>query len=164
MDSRGSFIESFKLSFFEKNFPELKFVQDNLSVSRRGVLRGLHFQKPPFEQTKLVSVQYGEVLDVAVDLRKSSPTFGHHKALLLNEYNKLQFLIPKGFAHGFVVLSEYAVFSYKVDNYYAPDHDSGILYSDEDLKIDWNLDCKPIVSKKDLLLDSFKNYKNSLVN
>ena len=115
-DERGYFMESFKESFIKKNFPDIKFIQDNESMSSYGVLRGLHFQNPPFEQTKLVRVIEGEVLDVAVDLRKNSLTYGKWESIVLSGKNKKQLFIPKGFAHGFVVLSEKAVFSYKVDN------------------------------------------------
>jgi dTDP-4-dehydrorhamnose 3,5-epimerase len=147
-DERGYFMESFKESFINDNFPDLKFIQDNESKSSYGVLRGLHFQKPPFEQTKLVRVINGEVLDVAVDLRLGSPTYGKYETVILSEENKKQFLIPKGFAHGFVVLSKEAIFSYKVDNYYAPNHDSGILYNS--LDIDWMIPGKDlIISAKD---------------
>ena len=148
-DERGYFMES----FISENFPDLHFIQDNESKSSYGVLRGLHFQKPPFEQTKLVRVISGKVLDVAVDLRLGSPTFGKHVSIELSDENKLQFLIPKGFAHGFVVLSETAVFSYKVDNYYKPEADSGIRYDDPKIKIDWKIPSEEIrISDKDLKL------------
>ena len=121
-------------------------------------MRGLHFQKPPFEQTKLVRVIKGEVLDVAVDLRKNSKTYGKHFSIVLSERNKKQLLIPKGFAHGFLVLSESAIFSYKVDNYYSPNHDDGIIFNDEELNIDWKIDHDKIkLSKKDSLLQYFKD-------
>lgn len=152
-DERGYFMESFKESFINHNFPDLKFIQDNESKSSYGVLRGLHFQKPPFEQTKLVRVINGKVLDVAVDLRPDSDTFGKYESVILSDKNKKQFLIPKGFAHGFVVLSKEAVFSYKVDNYYSPQHDSGIRYDSFD--IDWLIPTSEmIISEKD------KNLKN----
>lgn len=153
-DERGYFMESYQHSFFVENFPDIKFIQDNESKSSFGVLRGLHFQKPPFEQTKLVRVIKGKVLDVAVDLRQGSDTFGKHYSIILSEENKTQFLIPKGFAHGFIVLSEEAIFNYKVDNVYAPDHDSGILYNS--LDIDWIIDERNIiVSEKDKKLSPF---------
>ena len=156
-DERGYFMESFKESFFEGYFPNLKFIQDNESKSTYGVLRGLHFQKPPFEQTKLVRVIQGEVLDVAVDLRPNSKTFGKYESVILSGENKNQFLIPKGFAHGFIVLSEEAVFSYKVDNYYSPNHDAGILYNS--LDIDWIIPVQDItLSKKDRNLDDFEDF------
>lgn len=158
-DERGYFMESFKKSFFEDHYPNLKFIQDNESKSTYGVLRGLHFQKPPFEQTKLVRVIQGEVLDVAVDLRSHSKTFGKYESVILSGENKKQFLIPKGFAHGFIVLSQEAVFSYKVDNYYAPKHDSGILYNS--LDIDWIIPSKDIIiSEKDQNLNTLKQYFN----
>ena len=155
-DERGYFMESFKESFIHDNFPELKFIQDNESKSSYGVLRGLHFQKPPFEQTKLVRVIQGKVLDVAVDLRKESDTYGKWKSIILTGKNKKQFLIPKGFAHGFVVLSEEAIFAYKVDNPYAPEFDSGIIYNDETLNINWRINNKDVsISSKDSKLKPF---------
>ena len=145
-DERGYFMESYKESFIKENFPDIHFIQDNESRSTYGVLRGLHFQKPPFEQTKLVRVINGEVLDVAVDLRENSPTYGKWESVLLSGENKKQFFIPKGFAHGFVVLSKETIFSYKVDNIYAPEFDSGVYFDDTDLAIDW------IVPKSDLVI------------
>jgi dTDP-4-dehydrorhamnose 3,5-epimerase len=157
-DHRGYFLESFKKDWFKEHFPDLEFIQDNESQSQRGVLRGLHFQNPPFAQTKLVRVIHGEVLDVAVDLRKDSPTYGQHVSILLSAENKKQFLIPKGFAHGFVVLSDSAIFSYKVDNPYAPQHEDGIMWNDNDLKIDWLISDQEVqLSAKDQTLGSFKN-------
>ena len=157
-DKRGYFMESFKCSFIEDNFPNLKFIQDNESKSQYGVLRGLHFQRPPFDQTKLVRVISGKVLDVAVDLRKDSKTYGKHQSVILSEKNKKQFLIPKGFAHGFLVLSDSAIFSYKVDNIYSPQHDDGILFNDDTLNINWGINLHEIkVSPKDINLKSFKN-------
>ena len=141
---------------FEQVVGKTSFVQDNESKSSKGVLRGLHFQKPPFEQTKLVRVIDGEVLDVAVDLRKDSPTYGKWESIILSGENKKQFFIPKGFAHGFVVLSKDAIFSYKVDSIYAPEYDSGIKFNDETLKIDWKLPEKEIkISFKDRELMNF---------
>lgn len=155
-DERGYFMESFKESFIYENFPDLKFIQDNESKSSYGVLRGLHFQKPPFEQTKLVRVIRGEVLDVAVDLRKESDTFGKWESIILTGKNKKQFLIPKGFAHGFVVLSKEAIFAYKVDNPYAPEFDSGIIYNDQTLNINWRINNKDVlISSKDTKLKPF---------
>jgi len=149
-DERGYFMESYKENFIKENFPDIHFIQDNESKSSYGVLRGLHFQRPPFEQTKLVRVIEGEVLDVAVDLRKKSSTYGKWESIILSGENKKQFLIPKGFAHGFVVLSMEAIFSYKVDNYYAPEYDSGIRYNDTSLDIDWKINTeKLIISTKD---------------
>lgn len=156
-DERGYFMESYKESFLKENFPNVHFIQDNESKSSYGVLRGLHFQKPPFEQTKLVRVIEGEVLDVAVDLRNESSTYGKWESIILSGNNKKQFLIPKGFAHGFVVLSSFAIFAYKVDNYYSTEHDSGISYKDETLDIDWILPKKDlIISKKDRALKCLK--------
>lgn len=158
-DDRGYFMESFKNSLIEKHLPEVHFVQDNESKSTYGVLRGIHFQKPPFAQTKLVRVIEGEVLDVAVDLRTKSPTYGKYFSIILSGENKKQFLIPKGFGHGFAVLSENAIFSYKVDNEYHPECDSGIRFDDKNLGIDWHLNHSDIVlSKKDMELQSFKNF------
>ena len=149
-DQRGYFMESYKESFIKEHFPEVQFIQDNESKSSYGVIRGLHFQKPPFAQTKLVRVIEGEVLDVAVDLRKGSATFGKSEAILLSAENKKQVFIPKGFAHGFAVLSDYAIFSYKVDHLYSPEHDTGIYYADEQLNIDWLIPIADrIVSEKD---------------
>ena len=155
-DQRGYFMESFKESFIKENFPDIHFIQDNESRSSYGVLRGLHFQKPPFEQTKLVRVIEGEVLDIAVDLRTNSPTYGKWESLVLSGENKKQFFIPKGFAHGFVVLSNEAIFTYKVDNPYSPEYDSGIIYNDPYLNIDWIIEpSDAILSKKDSLLQNF---------
>ena len=160
-DDRGYFMESYKDSFIKESFPDIHFVQDNVSKSSYGVLRGLHFQKPPFEQTKLVRVIQGEVLDVAVDLRKDSETYGKWESIILSGENKKQFLVPKGFAHGFIVISDTAIFSYKVDNIYAPDYDSGIIYNDQDLNIDWRLSKDDIIiSEKDKSLSNFKSLIN----
>ena len=158
-DDRGYFMESFKSSLIEQYLPEIHFIQDNESKSTYGVLRGIHFQKPPFAQTKLVRVIEGEVLDVAVDLRTKSPTYGKYFSIILSGDNKKQFLIPKGFGHGFAVLSESAIFSYKVDNEYHPECDSGIRFDDKDLGIDWDLNHSDIVlSNKDRQLQYFKNF------
>lgn len=149
-DQRGYFFESFSERDFCKEVREVKFVQDNESKSQYGVLRGLHFQKPPYCQSKLVRVIKGAVLDVAVDIRKGSPTFGKHVAVELTEDNHRQFFIPQGFAHGFAVLSEEAVFQYKCDNFYAPQADGGISILDESLGIDWKIPTdKAILSEKD---------------
>jgi dTDP-4-dehydrorhamnose 3,5-epimerase len=157
-DERGYFMESYKESFINENFPDIHFIQDNESKSSYGVLRGLHFQKPPFEQTKLVRVVEGKVLDVAVDIRPGSLTYGMHESVILSGENKKQFFIPKGFAHGFVVLSDKAVFSYKVDNYYAPKHDSGIVYNDPKLNIDWIVNLNETrISEKDKSLMRIKD-------
>jgi len=157
-DERGYFMESFKESFIKENFPDIHFIQDNESKSTYGVLRGLHFQKPPFEQTKLVRVIDGEVLDVAVDLRQNSPTYGKWESVILSGENKKQFFIPKGFAHGFIVLSKKAIFSYKVDNPYAPDYDTGIKYDDKQINIDWVVpESDIILSKKDKNMSSLES-------
>ena len=139
-DNRGYFVETFRQDLFEEAVGyQVNFIQDNESKSTKGVLRGLHYQLPPYTQTKLVRVIEGSVLDVAVDIRKSSPTFGQYVAIELTAENKHQLFIPHGFAHGFVVLSDSATFVYKVDNYYAPEHDRGIAFDDADLAIDWQL-------------------------
>lgn len=157
-DERGYFMEAFKQEEFEANIGPVNFVQDNESKSSFGVLRGLHYQKGEYSQAKLVRVIKGEVLDVAVDLRKSSPTFGKHVCVLLSEENKRQFFIPRGFAHGFAVLSEEAVFTYKVDNKYAPQAEASILYNDETLGIDWPLaDSQMVLSAKDREGTAFKD-------
>ena len=149
-DERGYFMEAFKKEEFEAKIGPVDFVQDNESKSSFGVLRGLHYQKGEYSQAKLVRVLKGKVLDVAVDLRRSSPTFGKHVSALLSEENKRQFFIPRGFAHGFVVLSEEAVFMYKVDNKYAPQAEASIVYNDETLGIDWMLgESQMLLSPKD---------------
>ncbi len=149
-DERGYFFESFSMKEFEEKVGKTVFVQDNESKSRYGVLRGLHFQKPPFAQAKLVRVVKGRVLDVAVDIRKDSPTFGSHVSLELSDENKTQLFIPRGFAHGFVVLSDEAIFQYKCDNYYSPMHEGAILWNDPRLHIDWQLPANEIIlSEKD---------------
>ena len=139
-DNRGYFVEIFRQDLFEDAIGyKVNFVQDNESKSTKSVLRGLHYQLPPYTQAKLVRVIEGSVLDVAVDIRKSSPTFGQHVSVKLTGENKHQLFIPHGFAHGFVVLSDSATFTYKVDNYYAPAHDRGIAFDDAKLAIDWQL-------------------------
>ena len=139
-DDRGYFVETFRQDLFEEaSGYQVNFVQDNESKSNKGVLRGLHYQLPPYAQAKLVRVIEGSVLDVAVDIRKSSPTFGQHVAVELTAANKRQLFVPHGFAHGFVVLSDSATFAYKVDNYYAPEYDRGIVFDDAKLGIDWQL-------------------------
>lgn len=156
-DNRGYFAETFRQDLLEKKLGyKVNFVQDNESKSTKGVLRGLHYQVPPFSQSKLLRVSYGRILDIAVDLRKSSPTFGKHIAKELSDYNNRQIFIPHGFAHGFIVLSDAAVISYKVDNYYSKEHEKGILYNDKNLNIEWNFDLeKIIVSDKDKSLPVF---------
>ncbi|TRZ44968.1 dTDP-4-dehydrorhamnose 3,5-epimerase [Robertkochia solimangrovi] len=157
-DERGYFAETFRLDQLEAfTGNTYNFCQDNESKSSFGVLRGLHYQLPPFAQTKLVRVIKGKVLDVAVDIRKGSPTFGKHVSVELSETDKRQLLVPRGFAHGFVVLSEAAIFSYKVDNYYSPESERGIIYNDSELNIDWKIETKDIqVSPKDQIAPSFK--------
>jgi len=160
-DDRGYFFESFNQKQFEENVGKVDFVQDNESRSSRGVLRGLHFQLPPYNQAKLVRCIEGEVLDVAVDLRKESVTFGQHVAVILSDENKRQLFVPRGFAHGFVVLGRSAIFSYKVDNWYAPDHDSGIVWNDPDLDINWQISEDSILlSGKDKKLKRLKDLEN----
>lgn len=150
-DARGYFFEAWKQAEFEEHIGKVDFVQDNESKSSRGVLRGLHYQKGEFSQAKLVRVIKGCVLDVAVDIRKSSPTFGQHVMVELNDENKRQFFIPRGFAHGFLVMSDEAIFTYKVDNVYAPQADAGIRWNDPDLGIEWPIDPKEVLtSEKDL--------------
>lgn len=149
-DNRGYFFESFSERDFAAQVREVKFVQDNESKSCYGVLRGLHFQKPPHAQSKLVRVVKGRVLDVAVDIRKGSPTFGKYVAVELSEDNHRQFFVPRGFAHGFAVLSEEAVFQYKCDNYYAPQSEGAVAWDDPDLAIDWKVPSdKVILSEND---------------
>lgn len=157
-DERGYFFESYNQREFENNIGKVEFVQDNESLSSKGVLRGLHFQKPPFEQAKLVRCIYGEVLDVAVDLRKDSSTYGKHFSVRLSSQNKRKLFVPRGFAHGFAVLSEKAIFAYKVDNWYAPEYDCGLKWNDVDLGIDWILNNQEIkLSQKDKNLQDFRN-------
>lgn len=149
-DSRGYFFESFSQQIFEDKVCKTKFVQDNESKSTFGVLRGLHFQKPPYAQSKLVRVIKGKVLDVAVDIRKGSPSFGQYVTVELSEKNHLQFFVPRGFAHGFVVLSDNVIFQYKCDNYYAPQSEGSIAWDDPDLNIDWKIaPHQVILSEKD---------------
>ena len=150
-DARGYFFESFSQREFEEKVRRIKFVQDNESMSSYGVMRGLHFQAPPFTQSKLVRCVKGRVLDVAVDIRKGSPTYGQHVAVELTEDNHRQFFVPRGFAHGFAVLSETAIFQYKCDNFYAPQVDGGVSIMDDSLGIDWHIPIdKAILSEKDM--------------
>ena len=149
-DARGYFFESFSQREFDEKVRKINFVQDNESMSGYGVMRGLHFQRPPFTQSKLVRCVKGRVLDVAVDIRKESPTYGRHVAVELSEENHRQFFVPRGFAHGFAVLSKTAVFQYKCDNFYTPEADSGISLQDESLGIDWRIPIShAILSEKD---------------
>ena len=163
-DHRGYFFESFnRQTFLTKTGLDINFVQDNQSSSQRGVLRGLHFQKGAHAQAKLVRVLQGKVLDVAVDLRKESPTFGEHIAVELSENSRTQFFVPRGFAHGFVVLSEQAVFFYKCDNFYNKASEGGIIYNDANLAIDWIIDANELMlSEKDLVLPGFNDITNEL--
>lgn len=158
-DERGYFFESFNRNSFNKLIgKEVNFVQDNGSFSTKGVLRGLHYQKGEFAQAKLVSVTQGEVFDVAVDMRKNSPTFGQWNGVILSAENKKQIFVPRGFAHGFLVLSDTAVFNYKCDNYYSKESEAGLTYNDSTISIDWpELDVDFIVSAKDLELPNFKD-------
>lgn len=158
-DSRGYFFESYSKKEFDEKVRPVNFVQDNESCSTRGVMRGLHFQRPPFTQSKLVRCVKGAVLDVAVDIRKGSPTFGRYVAVELTEDNHCQFFVPRGFAHGFAVLSDIAVFQYKCDNYYHPEADGGISIQDTSLGIDWHLDpSQAILSDKDLRHPLLKDF------
>ena len=150
-DVRGYFFESFSQREFEEKVRKIDFVQDNESMSSYGVMRGLHFQRPPFTQSKLVRCVKGKVLDVAVDIRKGSPTYGQHVAVELSEDNHRQFFVPRGFAHGFAVLSDIAVFQYKCDNFYTPEADGGISIKDNSLGIDWQIPVnEAVLSDKDV--------------
>jgi dTDP-4-dehydrorhamnose 3,5-epimerase len=161
-DDRGYFVETFRQDLFEDAIGyKVNFIQDNESKSTKGVLRGLHYQLPPYTQAKLVRAIKGSVLDIAVDIRRSSPTFGQYVAVELTEENKYQLCVPHGFAHGFVVLSDSATFTYKVDNYYAPKHDRGIAFNDKDLAIDWQLPPEVLqLSDKDKTHPSLANAKD----
>jgi len=158
-DHRGFFYESYNKNNLDK-VVNVIFVQDNESKSNKGVIRGLHFQAPPFDQTKLVRCVSGNILDVVVDLRTNSKTYGKFFSIELSSENNKQLFVPKGFAHGFQVLSEIAIVNYKVDEYYNPDSNSGLIWNDKDLSIDWNLEIKPVLSAKDLKLISFKDLKS----
>lgn len=149
-DQRGYFFEAFSEKEFAAKVAPVKFVQDNESRSAYGVVRGLHFQRPPFDQAKLVRVVKGRVLDVAVDLRKGSPTYGRYESVELSEENHRQLFIPRGFAHGFSVLSDEVIFQYKCDNYYAPQSEGAVIWNDPDLAIDWNIPAQDVfLSEKD---------------
>ena len=163
-DNRGYFFESYNQNKFQEIVGKVSFVQDNESKSSKGVLRGLHFQKPPFDQAKLVRCIEGTVLDVAVDLRNGSKTYGQYVAIELSSENKKQLFVPRGFAHGFLVLSKSAIFSYKVDNIYAPDYDSGICWNDPLLNISWGVDESDVlVSEKDSKLSFFSDLKSPFI-
>ncbi|WP_299127927.1 dTDP-4-dehydrorhamnose 3,5-epimerase [uncultured Winogradskyella sp.] len=160
-DKRGYFVENYnKKTFFKATGLDINFVQDNESRSQKGVLRGLHYQLGEHAQAKLIRVSKGKVLDVVVDLRKNSQTFGHKFSIVLSAKNKTQLFIPRGFAHGFLVLEDNTTFNYKCDNYYNKDAEAGIIYNDKDLNIDWQLTSNNlIISEKDLVLPEFKNAK-----
>ena len=163
-DSRGYFFESYSQRDFDANVAPVRFVQDNESRSSYGVMRGLHFQFPPYSQAKLVRCVRGAVLDVAVDIRKGSPTYGRHVAAELTEDNHLQFYIPKGFAHGFAVQSESAVFQYKCDEFYHPEADGGISILDSSLGIDWKIPVgKSVLSEKDMKHPLFRDFESPFV-
>lgn len=157
MDDRGYFFESFNEQKFLNADLRATFVQDNESLSQKGVVRGLHFQKPPFAQGKLVRVIKGSVLDVAVDLRKKSPTYGHWEAVVLSEQNKWMYWIPEGFAHGFATLEDNTIFSYKCTNVYNKESEGSIFWNDDSLKIEWNIQ-NPLLSEKDKNSPSFKDF------
>jgi dTDP-4-dehydrorhamnose 3,5-epimerase len=158
-DSRGYFFESYNADVFKQNNITVNFVQDNQSLSSTGVLRGLHFQAPPFDQGKLVRVITGAVLDIAVDIRKDSPTYGEHIAIELTEENKSMFYIPPGFAHGFLTLRDNTIFSYKCTNLYNKLSEGCVLWNDTDLNINWNV-ANPILSEKDLVGTPFKEFNS----
>jgi len=158
-DSRGYFFESYNADVFKQNNITLNFVQDNQSLSSTGVLRGLHFQAPPFDQGKLVRVITGAVLDIAVDIRKDSPSYGEHIAIELTEENKTMFYIPPGFAHGFLTLRDNTIFSYKCTNVYNKLSEGCVLWNDTDLNINWNV-ANPILSEKDLVGTPFKEFNS----
>tara|TARA_B100001750_G_scaffold211509_1_gene192773 strand:+ start:739 stop:1287 length:549 start_codon:yes stop_codon:yes gene_type:complete len=158
-DSRGSFSEVYKESDYFRFLPkDINFIQDNESVSQYGVLRGLHFQKKPLEQSKLIRVSKGEIQDVIVDIQKESDTFGQHISIILSKENQKQIFIPKGFAHGFLTLSNTAIVNYKVDNYFSKEDDCGISFNDSDINIQWDISESDLsISQKDLNLPNLKN-------
>lgn len=160
-DARGYFFESYSKRRFDEFVRPIEFVQDNESMSTRGVIRGLHFQRPPFSQSKLVRCVRGAVLDVVVDIRRGSPTYGRHIAVELTGENRRQLFVPRGFAHGFAVLSDEAVFQYKCDNYYHPESEGGISIADHSLGIDWRIDpAEAILSEKDLRNPMFSDFES----
>ena len=161
-DERGYFFESYNKERFAKAGLMMDFVQDNESKSDKGVLRGLHFQKPPYAQGKLVRVIKGSVMDVAVDLRKDSPTYGKWESVVLTEENKLQFWIPEGFAHGFVALEDNTIFNYKCTNVYNKESEGSLLWNDPDINIEWNIE-NPILSEKDKVSTLFKNFETPFI-
>lgn len=161
VDKRGSFLESYNKNEFEKVIGKVSFIQDNESRSSKGVLRGLHYQTPPFAQAKLVRCIEGEVLDIVVDIRKSSPTYGLYHSEVLSCENKKQLFIPRGFAHGFLVLSDSATFAYKVDNAYTKDNEAGIQWNDKQLGINWGVkESEILISDKDVQLPLFSKFKS----
>ena len=161
VDKRGSFLESYNKNEFEKVIGKVSFIQDNESISSKGVLRGLHYQTPPFAQAKLVRCIEGEVLDIAVDIRKGSPTYGLYHSEVLSCENKKQLFIPRGFAHGFLVLSDSATFAYKVDNAYTKDNEAGIQWNDKQLGIKWGVkESEILISDKDVQLPLFSKFKS----
>jgi dTDP-4-dehydrorhamnose 3,5-epimerase len=163
-DNRGYFLESYNKKKFVEAIGKISFVQDNESKSSKGVLRGLHFQKPPYAQAKLVRCIEGRVLDIAVDIRQESKTYGEHVIVELSEENKKQVFIPRGFAHGFLVLSKSAIVSYKVDNSYAPKYDAGIRWDDSTLNIQWGVsESEVMVSEKDSKLPFFSEFKTPFI-
>lgn len=160
-DARGYFFESYSKRRFDEVVRPIEFVQDNESMSTRGVIRGLHFQRPPFSQSKLVRCVRGAVLDVVVDIRRGSPTYGRHIAVELTGENRRQLFVPRGFAHGFAVLSDEAVFQYKCDTYYHPESEGGISIADHSLGIDWRIDpAEAILSEKDLRNPMFSDFES----
>ena len=161
-DDRGYFFETYNKERFAKAGLTMDFVQDNESKSAKGVLRGLHFQKPPYAQGKLVRVTKGAVMDVAVDLRKDSPTYGKWESVVLTEENKLQFWIPEGFAHGFVTLEDDTIFAYKCTNVYNKESEGSLLWNDPDINIEWNIK-NPILSEKDKVSPLFKNFETPFI-
>jgi dTDP-4-dehydrorhamnose 3,5-epimerase len=166
-DERGYFFETFNKEEIKSNIEAFNIVQENQSKSKRGVIRGLHYQKPPFTQGKIVQVIKGMVLDVIVDIRTDSPTFGQWMSVMLDGTAKLQLFVPRGFAHGFITLSKDAIFQYKVDNSYAPNFECGIRFDDKTLNIDWKMKSRLIVNQKDRMLPSFKDgtfYKKAEYN
>lgn len=156
-DERGHFFESYQKQRFKENGIDVEFVQDNQSLSQKNVLRGLHFQQPPFAQAKLIRVIKGAVIDVAVDIRKNSPTYGKHCLIELSEYNKILFYIPAGFAHGFLTLEDNTIFTYKCSNYFNKQAEGALLWNDEKLAINWNVS-NPILSEKDKMSGAFADF------
>jgi len=156
-DERGYFYESYRKDFFDTHFGDTNFIQDNQSTSQKGTLRGLHFQAPPFAQGKLVRVLQGAVIDIAIDIRKDSLTYGKYQKVMLSAENHLQFWIPPGFAHGFLTLMENTIFCYKCTNIYNKLSEGGLCYNDKKINIDWEIQ-KPIISEKDLLYPDFNNF------